>query len=265
MSLIKNIKKNYFFYYAFILALVGIHYSLRVGITHDELYDLQVWQANQNIFFNTFFNYDLDTSILAGAGKYYGSGFHIFSLPIEIIIQKISFLSQFDSEAKLLISKHVSVFISFLISGLLLRSILKIITKSNLCSNVGSMFYLTYPYLLGHSFFNIKDIPFLSAWMICTFLIIKISKILIEKNVIKIKYVILLSFFTAYLMSIRISGILIFFSIFGVSFSFVEYFKNKSCYPFKKKFKKYCAFFLYVYFIFFTNSAKLLGKPFTIY
>ena len=211
MSLIKNIKKNYFFYYAFILALVGIHYSLRVGITHDELYDLQVWQANQNIFFNTFFNYDLDTSILAGAGKYYGSGFHIFSLPIEIIIQKISFLSQFDSEAKLLISKHVSVFISFLISGLLLRSILKIITKSNLCSNVGSMFYLTYPYLLGHSFFNIKDIPFLSAWMICTFLIIKISKILIEKNVIKIKYVILLSFFTAYLMSIRISGILIFF------------------------------------------------------
>ena len=45
----------------------------------------------------------------------------------------------------------------------------------------------------------------------------------------------------------------------------VLYFKNKSCYPFKKKFKKYCAFFLYVYFIFFTNSAKLLGKPFTIY
>ena len=31
--------------------------------------------------------------------------------------------------------------------------------------------FLTYPYLLGHSLFNVKDVPFMSLWMICTYYI----------------------------------------------------------------------------------------------
>ena len=47
--------------------------------------------------------------------------------------------------------------------------------KNKSFSNLGTIFYLSYPYLLGHSFFNVKDVPFLSVWLICTYYIIKIS------------------------------------------------------------------------------------------
>ena len=63
---------------------------------------------------------------------------------------------------KKLISKHISVFILFLISGLFLRKIISLITKNKFHANLSSIFYLLYPYLLGHSFFNVKDIPFLT-------------------------------------------------------------------------------------------------------
>jgi len=205
-----NFKKNYFFYFFFIFVLIGIYYSLQTGITHDEQYDFQVWKANQNVILNTFFNRNLDTSFLVGGSKFYGSGFHLLSFPIEYIIQKLPFIKNYDDETKILLSKHSSVFIFFVISSLFFRKILKIISGSSLCSNIGSIFYLLYPYLLGHSFFNVKDIPFLTIWLICTYLIIKISKMFIENGKFKKKHIILLSLFTAYLLSIRISGILIF-------------------------------------------------------
>ena len=36
------------------------------------------------------------------------------------------------------------------------------------------VFYLLYPYLLGHSFYNPKDIPFLFAWIVSTYICIEI-------------------------------------------------------------------------------------------
>ena len=76
-----------------------------------------------------------------------------------------------------------------------------------------------YPYLLGHSFFNVKDIPFLSVWLICTYLMISILKIFfIDKDIILKTYYIYLSIFTAYLLSIRISGNFDIYSIFNFVF-----------------------------------------------
>jgi hypothetical protein len=234
---LKNIKKNFFIYFVFFFTLLGIYFSLLTGITHDEQYDLYVWQANQNIILNTIFNEEFDTSFLTGGSKYYGSGFHLLSFPIENLIQKIPFILNFDLETNILLSKHASVFIFFIVSSFFVRKILKLITENNLCSNIGSVFYLLYPYLLGHSFFNIKDIPFLSVWLICTYLIIKITKIFLEKNIIKKKHLFFLSFLTAYLLSIRISGILIFiqylvFLIVSTQSSNIDIIK------FIKKFKK---------------------------
>ena len=211
MNFLINIKRYYYLYFLFFYILAGAFYSLQVGITHDEQYDYFVWRANQNVILNTFFSKNLDTSFLVGGSKFYGSGFHLLSFPIEYLIQFFSILPDFyDNETKTLLSKHVSVFIFFTVSGILVREILKILTNDKLSSNLGSIFYLFYPYLLGHSFFNIKDIPFLSIWLVCTYLIIKITKTFYEKKIIKIKHLFLLSLFTAYLLSIRISGILIF-------------------------------------------------------
>lgn len=239
MSLIKNIKKNYFFYFVFFFTILGIYFSLQTGITHDEQYDLYVWQANKNIILNTFLSKDFDTSFLIGGSKFYGSGFHLLSMPIEYFVQKFSFILNFDTETNTLLSKHASVFIFFILSSFFLRKILLLITKSNLCANIGTIFYLLYPYLLGHSFFNVKDIPFLSVWLICTYLIIYISKVFLEKKIIKIKHLLILSFLTAYLFSIRISGVLIliqYLVFFLVTFQLSKINEIKFIKKFKKEF-----------------------------
>ena len=54
----------------------------------------------------------------------------------------------------------------------------------------------------------------MSIWVICTFYIIKISNIFFKRNEIKNLDLFLLAILTSFLISIRISGILIFFEFF---------------------------------------------------
>ena len=203
-------KKNYLSIFLFFFVIIGSHLSVNTGITHDELHDLNVWIANKNFAYNFFFDTNLDTSYLAGGNKFYGSGFHFISSILEIFTIHLPQLNEFSQLGKQLLSKHISVFLLFTFSGLILRKIIKLITKNNLYANLSTIFYLLYPYLLGHSFFNIKDIPFLTFWLICTYFLIRIIKKYFDEETIFKKDLILLSFFTAYLLSIRISGILIF-------------------------------------------------------
>ena len=204
------LKKNYYFIFLFFFILIGAHFSLNTGLTHDELHDYNVSVANKNFAFNFIFEKNLDTSYLAGTNKFYGSGFHYISSILELFIVHLPQLDEFSTLGKKLLSKHISVFILFSISGIFIRKIIKLITKNTLHANLSSIFYLLYPYLLGHSFFNIKDIPFLTFWLICTYFLIRIIKNYFNNETIIRKHVIFLSFFTAYLLSIRVSGILIF-------------------------------------------------------
>lgn len=250
MKFLLNIKNYYYPFFLFFFILVGIFYSLQIGITHDEQYDLYVWQANQNVIINTLLGKNLDTSFLSGGSEFYGSGFHLLSYPIENLIKYFPILPEYyDNETKTLVSKHASVFIFFVFSGIVLRAILKILTKDTLSSNVGSIFYLLSPYLLGHSFFNIKDIPFLSIWLICTYLFIKIEKNFYKKDIILSKHLFLLSFFTAYLFSIRTSGVLIFFQ-YLVFFLVLSNSIDFNLSSFLKKFYKKIIFFS-LFFLFF--------------
>jgi len=205
-----NVKKNIFYYIVFIFLIIGIYLSLKVGISHDEYHDSLVWDINKNIYQNYFLNKNLDTNFIDVGMGFYGIGFHIVSAPIEYLINFVFPKHNITELGKLLVTKHASVFIFFIVSTIYFKKIIYLITKNNLYSKISALMFLTYPYLLGHSFFNIKDIPFMSVWLICTYYIIYIVKDLYEKKIIKNKNIIILSIMTAYLLSIRISGILIF-------------------------------------------------------
>ena len=206
----KIIKKNFFYFFLAIFIIFGIFSSVNIGITHDEFHDYYVFDANKNYILNKFLGTDYDTSYLTGISIFYGSGFHYLSSIIEFITKKIFFLKFQNSLTITLLSKHISVFLFFLISSLILKKIIKFITNNEFQAQLSTVFYLVYPYLLGHSFFNLKDIPFLTIWLLCTYLFIKIIQIIFHKKKSFLKELILLSFFTGYLLSIRISGILIF-------------------------------------------------------
>jgi hypothetical protein len=205
------ILKNYFYYLIFFYTIVLIFLSLNVGITHDESYHHSVWQINKKIYLNYLLGADYDILFSDYGTNFYGIGFQILSIPVSFIINLI--ISNIDaiSEINILISKHPTIILMFIISGIYFKKIINLITNHKFFSEICAILFLSYPYILGHSFFNTLDVPFMSVWLICTYYIIKISSTFLITKKIVIKDVIYLGLLTGFLLSIRISGILIFF------------------------------------------------------
>ena len=259
------IKKNYFSFFLFFFIFFGSIYSTKVGITHDEFHDYNVWNANKNLILNFFSNKNFDTSYLLEGGKFYGVGFHYISTLIEFFISELPILKDYNTLGKNILSKHVTVFLLFVVSGLFFKNIIKLITRNKFHANLSTIFYLFYPYLLGHSFFNIKDIPFLTFWLICTYFNIKLIQnyFLIKK--FKKKYLILLSFFTAYLLSIRISGILIFVQYLIFIVTFLNMKKLNFLSFIKSNFKLIIFNFLFIFIFFFILQPSYWDNPLLIF
>lgn len=256
-----NFKRNLFYLIILLYAIIGVYLSLNVGITHDELHNFIVGEANKKKILNIFFNKHFQISELEGLNTYYGSGFHLLTIPVDNILNFILDLDYISSDSKGLLLKHPSVFIFFIISGIYFRKIIYHITKNKNYSSVCAFFYLSYPYLFGHSLFNIKDIPFLSVWLICTYYIIDISNYFLLKKNINSKKILILAALTAYLLSIRISGILIFFEyliffIFAISYSNYNYFLF-----FKNFFKQIFVFIFSTLVLFYIFSPSYWHNP----
>jgi hypothetical protein len=149
-----------------------------------------------------------------------------------------------------LLAKHFVVFLFFFISGIFFYLILKKIIENENFSKTGTIIYLLYPYLFGQSLFSPKDVPFMSIWVICTYLSLKIFERLIDKKDISNFNTILFAFMTSYLLSIRIAGILIFLQ-YLVTFIIYLNLTNTNILYFIKKF--YLNFLIFVFgTIFFT-------------
>ncbi len=259
------IQKFYYQIFLSFFALIGIYFSINTGITHDEIHDYNVWLANKNSIINLLFSKNLDTSYLAGGNKFYGSGFHYLSSILELFSYNLPQLSEYKEIGKIVLSKHVSVFLFFLISGLFLRKIIKLLTNDTHHANLSSILYLSYPYLLGHSFFNVKDIPFLTFWLICTYFIIRIAKNYFVKEIVLKKHIIFLSLFTGYLLSIRITGILIFIE-YLIFILVLLNIKNIKYFDFIKKFyQEIIISFLIILSLYIFLQPSFWGDPFLIY
>ena len=203
--------KNYFYYLIFFYTIILIFLSLKVGITHDESFHHSVWLINKKIYLNYLLGANYDISFPGYGSNFYGIGFQLLSIPISFIINFI--ISNIDaiSEINILISKHPTIVLMFIISGIYLKKIINLITNHKFFSEICAILFLSYPYILGHSLFNTLDVPFMSVWMICTYYIIKISLSYFINKKIFIKDIIYLGLLTGLLLSIRISGVLIFF------------------------------------------------------
>ena len=205
------IKKNFLIIFLFIYFLVGAFYSLNTGLSFDEFHEQRNWEYNVAIVNNILFNINLDPIFENYGDKYFGIGFQIISQPIQIVLSSIILNFQtIDSVGAHLLAKHFVVFVSFLVSGIFVYLIIfKIIDNRYFCTTA-TILYLLYPYLLGHGLFNPKDIPFLCFWTICTYVSINIFSNFSKSGDFNYSAVILISFLSAFLLSIRISGILIF-------------------------------------------------------
>ena len=193
----------------FIYLIIGIHLSLNTGISHDEFHEQQNWTYNLQAI-KDFFSTGEYANFLKFKDRYHGIGFHYLSQPIQYLFSSLVEKNfQISEYGGLLISKHIAVFLIFFISGVFLFKIFKTIHNDNNFAFISTGIYYLFPYLLGHSLFNPKDIPFLSVWVICTYYIIKLIKGFKNNNHVTIKSLLTLSFLTAFLISIRTLGLLV--------------------------------------------------------
>ena len=207
--------KNFFTSFLLVFFIIGSLLSVNVGISHDEWHEEQNWKYNLEISKETknkiFFNKERKTDVFTNKDKYYGVGFQYISQPIQFFLKKLLFkyqnINDFGSK---LLSKHFVVFLFFFLSGILFFKLLKkVISQKNYCY-VGTFIYLLYPYLFGHSLFNPKDIPFMSIWLLCTYLSLNLFEKVAKNNNISFVKILLFALSTSFLLSIRVTGVLIF-------------------------------------------------------
>ncbi len=250
-----NLRKKILFLFLFIFFITGSIISLNVGISHDEYHEEENWKYNLTLskkIYNDLFSIE-DKELISTdyKDKYYGIGFQLISQPIQYFLKDIiSAYQDIDDYGAKLIAKHFVVFLFFFISGITFYLILrKIIKNKNFCY-FATLIYFFYPYLLGQSFFNSKDIPFMAAWLLCSYLSFNIVEKLNKKNFINNLSVLSLGFLTAYLLSIRIAGILILLQYF---ITFLLYISSKKIhfYDFVKVQINHLLKFL-IYFLLFT-------------
>ena len=163
MKIFLFINRNLFNIFLILYSFIALYASINTGITHDERFDLHTFNLNKNIISNFFLNTNLNTEYLYGERAFmtafYGVGFHFFSFPIEQLFNLINLDLDLTEEGKLQIIKHPSIIILFIISGVYFKKLIFILTSNKHFSSLATFFYLLYPYLIGHSFFNTKDSP----------------------------------------------------------------------------------------------------------
>jgi len=209
---LKVFEKLFFVFYI----PIGLWACLHVGVSWDELTEYQTLEINlqaiRGLFSGSLTEYQ---QLLSYGDRYYGIGFHLVSHAVakfaQLINDQLSFASNIQSE---ILFAHLAVFGVFVLSGLAVKSILHKLSANSFMASLGMIAYLLWPYLMGHGLFNVKDIPFLFAWILATSIYINLLQLWylalpINKKRMATQFVVL-GLCTAWLLSIRVSGVMIF-------------------------------------------------------
>jgi hypothetical protein len=268
----QNLKKKIFILFLFVYLLIGSFNSINTGISFDEYHEELNWKFHVNTFINIknvitnkerFKKKEFNEEVKRFVG--YGIGSQIISQPIQFflkdIIKKNKNLDEYGAK---LLSKHFVIFIFFFTSGIFFYLILRKIIDSENFAFVGTCIYLLYPYLFGQAMFSPKDIPFMSIWLICTYVSFNLFDNLIKNNEIKYNQLLLFSIITSYLLSIRFAGILIFIQYTILFFLFINLYKINFINFFRIFYQKFLFYlFFLILFIFIFNPIFLID-PFLL-
>jgi len=191
LNLMKSlIKRPVVFLYFFVLIVVlGIIVHGDYGIGWDEKISRECGLHSYNYVFNG------DDALFEFKDRQYGVA---FELPL-ILVEKA--LNLKDSQ-QIFRMRHLVNHLLFLIAICFFYLLLKRVFKSEWLALLGALMLLLSPRIFAHSFFNSKDLPFLSMMIISLFTLTK-------TDVGKWKYLVLHGIITGIAINIRIMGVLI--------------------------------------------------------
>jgi hypothetical protein len=196
----------------------------------------------QKIGFENYFNEKFHNipDLLSYDDNIYGV---VFDLPLALL----EFIFNFDDLREVYLLRHLITFLIFFISVIFFYKLLLFRYKNYFISLLGALILITSPRIFSDSFYNSKDITFLSLIIIATYFNIKSFKY-------GLRFLILGSLFTALAAGLRINGIYIIF------INFLFFFLN---YKKKNNFIKYFIFnFLFFFVFLYIFSPFLWNEPF---
>lgn len=127
------------------------------GVTIDEDYQRSTAIANINYVLGREYHF------IAPHDRFYGVA---FELPL-VLLERFLGIEDIRS---IRLSRHITTHIFFLVSGFFCYLLTYRIFNSRPLALIAMLLFLLHPRLYTHSFFNTKDIPFLSMFMIALFL-----------------------------------------------------------------------------------------------
>lgn len=191
------------------LIFVGMYATLQVGISWDEEVEFKTYLLNLEVL-KGFIRGDLTPyqNLSTYQDRYYGVGFHWINHGLGGLLNFFNgHLLEFNELGSRLLWAHLSNFLAFMLSGAIFRQCLLLLTNDRVISSLGALVYLLWPYLLGHAMMNVKDAPFMFAWLACTYQSLRILKS--SSTSPALLNFLILGFLTGWLVSIRVSGVLI--------------------------------------------------------
>ena len=201
--------------------LVGIFSYRDYGISVDEWELRFLGYSNLKYLFNIFFEsgvYKLDQIVqIPVLSDYLGTHGAIFALPIAFV----EFIFEVDDSRNYYLLRHYSNHFIFLISVFYFFLLIKQRFNNYFYGMLGAFFLFLSPRIFAESFYNHKDVLFLSLFIINLFYGINFLKLPSLKNSIYF------AVFTALSIDIRIMGIII-IPIFILATYFVNRHKYKN-------------------------------------
>ena len=218
------IKKDNFIIFIFFLSylLLGINIVKNYSVSFDEESNRLYGLVNGNYVLKTFLDEEKYNSIFSNiinesfsekikikqptplyefADRAYGV---IFELPITAI----EILLNFENTHDVYVFRHFATFLFFFISLIIFYLFLRKIFKNKLIALSGIIILISNPRIFADSFYNSKDIVFLSFFLITFYF----AYSFILKN--KIKNLIFLSFFSACSINLRAIAVIIPFMVY---------------------------------------------------
>ena len=217
------IRSNFFLkYFSLIFFIIYFFIGLLIfkdyGITTDEEFQRfsGFYWLKYVLSFTTFDELKLlvDTKFnsISGFTLPNPTDFPFYGVVFDLPLAFLETVMQVNQSKNYFLLRHYFNFIIFFISSIYFFFILKNRFNNNLISNLGLMFYVGSPRIFGDSFFNNKDLVFLSLITIALFYCFKLLKNFNYKNII------IFSIFSAIATGSRIIGIFLPISVLTILF-----------------------------------------------
>lgn len=170
--------------------LLGFSIFKDYGMSWDEFI------SRQNGLYSVRYVLDRNPALLTYYDRYYGTAFESFLVLIEKVLH-------YTDSQRVFFMRHLISFGLFYLSTIAMYLLLKIQTKSRQIAWIGTLFLILSPRIFADSFYNSKDLAFMSACVIGLYTMTKFHQ---SPNS---RWVLFHALASAFLIDIRIIGIAI--------------------------------------------------------